>query len=178
MRWCSVPVTPALLMPRCSVLPQGLDLTLAQGQRLGLLGPNGSGKSTLLRVLAGAEAPDQGSVQRKRGVRIGYLPQVGPYPAPGGSSNLRQVCLSSCPRWAPEHRQQWLAVFFSLMGLAYSCGYVPFFVRGAPDPHSLDENLTVLDTLQVPGSSRSRNGLTCPCGGFLPCTVPGSPPGR
>jgi macrolide transport system ATP-binding/permease protein len=41
-----------------------LSLTVSGGQRLGLLGENGAGKSTLLRLLAGAEAPDAGIIER------------------------------------------------------------------------------------------------------------------
>jgi ABC-type branched-subunit amino acid transport system ATPase component len=40
----------------------GVDLELFAGQVHALVGPNGSGKTTLLRVLAGAVAPDGGSV--------------------------------------------------------------------------------------------------------------------
>jgi ATP-binding cassette subfamily F protein uup len=47
----------------------GLDLTLSPGSKVGLLGANGSGKSTLLRVLAGAEAPDAGTVTPAEGLR-------------------------------------------------------------------------------------------------------------
>jgi ABC-type polysaccharide/polyol phosphate transport system ATPase subunit len=39
----------------------GVDLTLADGDRLGIIGHNGSGKTTLLRVLAGVYLPGQGS---------------------------------------------------------------------------------------------------------------------
>lgn len=39
-----------------------VNLTLAPGDRLGLVGANGSGKTTLLRCLAGAYAPDTGEV--------------------------------------------------------------------------------------------------------------------
>lgn len=53
----------------------GVDLRLAEGDRLGLVGPNGSGKSTLLRLLAGLETPDGGRLRRAPGVRVGYLPQ-------------------------------------------------------------------------------------------------------
>ncbi len=42
---------------------------------VGLIGPNGAGKSTLLRLLVGELTPDAGSVVRRRGLTIGYLPQ-------------------------------------------------------------------------------------------------------
>ncbi len=39
----------------------GVDLTLGDGDRVGIIGHNGSGKTTLLRVLAGVYQPGQGS---------------------------------------------------------------------------------------------------------------------
>ena len=42
----------------------GVSLTAAPGQRIGLIGENGAGKSTLLRLLAGADEPDAGTVVR------------------------------------------------------------------------------------------------------------------
>ena len=51
----------------------GVDVTVGDGMRLGLVGPNGAGKSTLLRVLAGELRPDAGSVDRVG--TIGHLPQ-------------------------------------------------------------------------------------------------------
>ena len=53
----------------------GVGLTLAAGERLGVIGPNGSGKSTLLKILAGLEDPDDGSVTRRRDLRCVYLGQ-------------------------------------------------------------------------------------------------------
>jgi branched-chain amino acid transport system ATP-binding protein len=40
----------------------GVNLSLTAGQAVGIVGPNGAGKTTLLNVLAGALAPDSGSV--------------------------------------------------------------------------------------------------------------------
>lgn len=52
-----------------------VDLRLKPGEIVTIVGPNGSGKSTLLRAIIGAVAPSAGQVRRKRGLRIGYVPQ-------------------------------------------------------------------------------------------------------
>jgi len=39
-----------------------LNLTVNQGELVGLLGPSGSGKTTLLRIIAGLETADQGQI--------------------------------------------------------------------------------------------------------------------
>lgn len=59
-----------------------LDLSLYQGQIIGLLGPNGSGKSTLLKLINGLLVPDSGTIQIdgfKPGIEtkkiISYLPE-------------------------------------------------------------------------------------------------------
>ncbi|PVV15433.1 MAG: ABC transporter [gamma proteobacterium symbiont of Ctena orbiculata] len=66
---------------------KGVEISLQQGEMLGLIGPNGAGKSTLLRVLAGVIEADAGELgidgeaiesipQSQRAQRIAYLPQL------------------------------------------------------------------------------------------------------
>ncbi len=49
--------------------------TIHDGERVGVLGNNGCGKSTLLRILAGVMPPDEGTVDCRRNLVAGYLPQ-------------------------------------------------------------------------------------------------------
>ena len=55
---------------------EGLDLTVAPGDVVGVVGANGAGKSTLLRLLAGHAAPLAGSVTTAPSdAFVGWLPQ-------------------------------------------------------------------------------------------------------
>ena len=58
------------------VVLDSIDLTVAPGDRIGLVGPNGVGKSTLLGALAGRVALERGAVERSpRHATVGWLPQ-------------------------------------------------------------------------------------------------------
>ncbi|MFN0143989.1 MAG: ATP-binding cassette domain-containing protein, partial [Mycobacterium sp.] len=55
---------------------EGLDLTVAPGDVIGVVGANGAGKSTLLRILAGDIEPLDGTVSTTPAdAFVGWLPQ-------------------------------------------------------------------------------------------------------
>ncbi|MBK8457203.1 MAG: ATP-binding cassette domain-containing protein [Phyllobacteriaceae bacterium] len=56
-------------------IARGIDLTVAPGEIVTLIGPNGSGKSTTAKMALGMITPDEGGAERRRGLRVGYVPQ-------------------------------------------------------------------------------------------------------
>ena len=52
---------------------KGVNLTLNEGDRLGIVGRNGAGKSTLLRIMAKIYAPVTGTVTWAPGVTVSFL---------------------------------------------------------------------------------------------------------
>src|SRR4051812_29252298 len=77
---------------------RGIDLTIGEGEILGLVGLDGAGKSTLLNVLSGLIHPTEGTVTLKgeppEDVReiIGYVSQAGGvYPDLTVAENLSYV---------------------------------------------------------------------------------------
>lgn len=94
---------------------RGISFGLNEGEHTGLIGPNGSGKSTLLRILAGAEAPDEGELISKRSLRVGYVPQQDDFPE---GATVEQVLLSAlADRPLEEHdRLTRVAIQMSKMG--------------------------------------------------------------
>ncbi len=53
----------------------GISLEIPHGAKIALVGPNGAGKTTLIRILVGLDEPASGTVNRMRGLRVGFLPQ-------------------------------------------------------------------------------------------------------
>jgi len=53
-----------------------VDLAVHRGEFIGIVGPSGAGKTTALRVLAGSMRVAHGTVTRRPGLRMAYVPQV------------------------------------------------------------------------------------------------------
>lgn len=56
-------------------LVRGVDFTVRPGEIVTLIGPNGSGKSTSAKLATGILRADEGRVDHRAGLRIGYVPQ-------------------------------------------------------------------------------------------------------
>jgi ABC transport system ATP-binding/permease protein len=97
----SILITAAGLTHGFGVRPlfEEVGFTLSDGDRVGLIGPNGAGKSTVLKILAGVLAPDRGSVARRSGLRVGYLPQT---PTFADGLSAREALRAAVPASAAE----------------------------------------------------------------------------
>jgi zinc transport system ATP-binding protein len=56
------------------VILQDVSLAIHRGEIVTLIGPNGSGKTSLLKTLLGLQRAE-GTITRKKGLTIGYVPQ-------------------------------------------------------------------------------------------------------
>jgi ATP-binding cassette subfamily F protein uup len=77
-------------------LLDGAALTIADGDRIGVVGVNGTGKSTLLRILAGLDSVDSGVLERRRDSDIAYLAQE---PALDPAHTPREIVASGLAAW-------------------------------------------------------------------------------
>ena len=70
----------------------GVNLSVARGQRIGIIGGNGAGKSTLVRIVSGVELPSSGSIHR--GMSVSWpLAFGGAFKGTlSGMDNLRFLC--------------------------------------------------------------------------------------
>lgn len=78
-----------------------VNLTISEGDKIGVVGRNGAGKSTLLRVLADREEPDLGDVARKRSLTVAYLPQT---PELDPEDTITRAALGYVPVSSEEER--------------------------------------------------------------------------
>ncbi len=60
---------------RDKIILSDVSLQVNKKEIITLIGPNGAGKTSLIRILLGLSKATSGSVTRKQGLRIGYVPQ-------------------------------------------------------------------------------------------------------
>lgn len=58
-----------------NIIASNLNFTINAGEIVSILGPNGAGKSTLLKVIAGILNPVHGKINKKKALKISYIPQ-------------------------------------------------------------------------------------------------------
>jgi len=71
---------------------QNVNLSVARGQKIGILGRNGAGKSTMIRLISGAEQPSAGQVVREMSVSWPIAFGGAFQGALTGLDNLRFIC--------------------------------------------------------------------------------------
>jgi capsular polysaccharide transport system ATP-binding protein len=104
----------------------GVNLTLARGDAIGILGRNGAGKSTLVRIISGAELPDSGTVERSMSVSWPLAFSGGFQSALTGLDNLKFICRiygvdpSSCVEFVEDFTE--LGVYLREPMRTYSSG--------------------------------------------------------
>ena len=79
------------------------EFTLAEGVRVGLIGANGTGKTSLFRIILGDD-DHEGTLNRKRGLRIAALEQDPKFPP---DCTVREAVVSADPELADlEHQMR------------------------------------------------------------------------
>ncbi len=56
-------------------LVRGVTMTVEPGEIVTLIGPNGSGKSTTAKIALGVFDPDEGTANKRQGLKVGYVQQ-------------------------------------------------------------------------------------------------------
>ncbi|MEL7253393.1 MAG: ABC-F family ATP-binding cassette domain-containing protein [Pseudomonadota bacterium] len=100
-----------------------LTLTLAKGDRLGLVAANGRGKTTLLNCLMGDADPTHGELTRGRGLRMGYVRQT----LPEGAEAVTpyELTLAALPVEQADYESWRVDVVLGELGMPYELQHRP-----------------------------------------------------
>ncbi|MGU9956981.1 MAG: zinc ABC transporter ATP-binding protein ZnuC [Arenicellales bacterium WSBS_2016_MAG_OTU3] len=79
-----------------------VDLDINSSEIVTLIGPNGSGKTTLIKIALGLLPPDSGSIEMKKGLTVGYVPQYADIDATLPLSVKRFLLLSGKTGTTPD----------------------------------------------------------------------------
>ena len=73
---------------------KAVDFSLSKGEFVAILGQNGSGKTTLVQTILGLKDPSSGTIEKAKGLRMGYLPQHYHNPDKNFPATVEEVILS------------------------------------------------------------------------------------
>ena len=104
---------------------EGISFAIESGERIGLIGPNGAGKSTLLRIMAGLDTPDDGTISRQRGLKVGMLEQVPAFAPDAAVEDAITAGVTGTHDWAHISVVHEYMSRFCLDGRSGVCGDTP-----------------------------------------------------
>ena len=99
----------------------GIDLKIAEGDRILLLGPSGSGKTTLFRLMFGEEDQDSGIDQSTQQLRIAILAAMNitdKYLSNKWSGNTADCCIIQ-PKKSHNHLNKYFHSIISLPSIIF-----------------------------------------------------------
>jgi ATP-binding cassette subfamily F protein 3 len=91
-----------------------LGLSIAPGDRIGVLGRNGAGKSTLMKTVAGTLAPLAGERVAASDLEVGFFAQLEVEQLDAASSSIEELARRGGPQvaaWTPQQRRDHLGRF-------------------------------------------------------------------
>ncbi len=150
-----------------------LDLTVAAGDRIGLVAANGRGKSTLLRCLAGTAEATTGDITWSRGLRVGHVEQD--VPEAFAEVPFRDLVLQALPEEEREYEAWRVDVTLDMLDVPEALRDMPVarlsggWQRLAmlarvwvtePDVLLMDEPTNHLDLARIGGLQNWLGGLT------------------
>jgi ABC transport system ATP-binding/permease protein len=94
----------------------GITLGIYDGDRAGMFGPNGAGKSTFLKILAGLEQADEGTIERRKGIRVGYVAQEDRFEGATPREELLRTIAREDPHCEEHDRETRAAKILTQMG--------------------------------------------------------------
>ena len=94
----------------------GITLGIYDGERVGMFGPNGAGKSTFLKILAGLEQADEGTMERRKGIRVGYVAQEDRFEGVTPREEVLRTIAREDPHCEEHDRETRAAIVLTQMG--------------------------------------------------------------